>query len=222
MATSAAVCEDCEGTGFVTEDAFRKCHNCNGEGSCEAGKGNRYVCTVCGGEGECPITREQKCTRCKGTGKSSKQAAKVVGRAADSRQAPRSVAPPAGAGVTDGDDEDGDEETGNATASGATGRQQKAKASSAQNQAKQSQSDRPHGINWENGVGLHINVTVGIPALLNFVGTVFVLFGFVLLLQKTLLWWLLGSIVAAIGISCLLKANAQRCASSLKTLMPST
>jgi hypothetical protein len=45
-------------SGHVPVETRRSCKNCDGVGSCAAGRGNRFVCTLCNGQGEVVVSSE--------------------------------------------------------------------------------------------------------------------------------------------------------------------
>mmetsp|Transcript_103270 Transcript_103270/g.332703 ORF Transcript_103270/g.332703 Transcript_103270/m.332703 type:complete len:321 (-) Transcript_103270:306-1268(-) len=187
------VCEFCVGSGNVNEESTRPCANCKGEGSLRAGRGNTYVCTVCNGEGDHTITKEVKCTDCKGTGHAMRSQAQQPRPKAKSRSQ-GAVAPPAGADEEDEDLEGGDgaESEGSQdrkdTAAASSGRVSTlASAAAAKLAGKKAPADKAQkreehehrGVRWAPNEGLVIEVTVSPRALMNSIGTVLLLLGWI-------------------------------------------
>jgi len=192
------------GSGNVNEESTRPCANCKGEGSLRAGRGNTYVCTVCNGEGDHTITKEVKCTDCKGTGHAMRSQAQQPRPKAKSRSQ-GAVAPPAGADEEDEDLEGGDgaESEGSQdrkdTAAASSGRVSTlASAAAAKLAGKKAPADKAQkreehehrGVRWAPNEGLVIEVTVSPRALMNSIGTVLLLLGWIC--DAHFLGWLLG------------------------------
>mmetsp|Transcript_7491 Transcript_7491/g.21349 ORF Transcript_7491/g.21349 Transcript_7491/m.21349 type:complete len:231 (-) Transcript_7491:100-792(-) len=214
MSADTAECDECGGEGQIDEEDVRKCHNCDGRGSCPSGA-NVFVCPVCSGEGEVSHSRRVACRACRGTGRIAQAPVRVVGRAAaddSDSDSGRAGARPAGKAKA--------KAKSRARAGDAPrGREERDEERGAAGDA-QCQRGRGRGLRWEPNVGLVIDVTVTINFFLNCGGMLLLLVGLVLLAQDLLVWTVLGAMFVFVGILLILRANAERCKAVFQPLAP--